>query len=288
MPETLRVALASYGPEQFQLLHSVCVDSGHSPIGYLLSRSLRPRGRPEGGDIGVIVRVLRSLPPGTDLLLPATGAGVARALAGYRPDLLVVFGFNWRLPPEVLALPRLGVLNVHPSALPRYRGPAPMLWAIRNGDPVIGVTIHRMDEGLDTGPVLALRDNIPMPDDATPETVWEQTRPVIAELLVTALDRAAAGDPGTPQDETLATYAGFAPEDWQIIDWTGERYRIHHQIRVLRYMSNGTGPVVEIEDARLLVRRTSLEPAPGIRVDCGDGPLWITSWDPVAAAAAVP
>jgi methionyl-tRNA formyltransferase len=232
--------------------------------------------------VDAVSRILESLPPGMDLLLPGTGRGVAQALAGYRSDLMVVFGFNWRLPPEVLALPRLGVLNVHPSALPRYRGPAPLLWAIRNGDPTFGMTIHRMDDGLDTGPILAQRDDVPLPDDATPETLWEQTCPVVAELLQVALGRVAVGDPGIPQDEARASYAGFAPQDWQTVDWTDKRRRIHHQIRVLRYMSNGTGPVLEVKGARVVVRATSLDSADGIRVDCGDGPLWVTSWEPVA------
>jgi hypothetical protein len=189
MSEPLRVAVASYGPEQFRLLHTVCEDAGHILVGYLVSRALRSRGRSEPGDVDAVSRILESLPPGMDLLLPGTGRGVAQALAGYRSDLMVVFGFNWRLPPEVLALPRLGVLNVHPSALPRYRGPAPLLWAIRNGDPTFGMTIHRMDDGLDTGPILAQRDDVPLPDDATPETLWEQTCPVVAELLQVALGR---------------------------------------------------------------------------------------------------
>jgi methionyl-tRNA formyltransferase len=281
MSEPLRVALATYGPEQFRLLHTACEDAGHIPVGYLVSRALRSGGRSESGDVEAVSRILESLPPGMDLLLPGTGRGVARALAGYRPDLVVAFGFNWRLPPEVLALPRFGVLNVHPSALPRYRGPAPLLWAIRNGDPTIGVTVHRMDDGLDTGPILAQRDDVPLPEHATPGTVWEQTGPVVAELVQVALDRVVAGDPGVPQDEARASYAGFAPQDWQTIDWTDERHRIHHQIRVLRYMSGGTGPVVELKNARVRVRSTSLDGADGVRVECGDGPLWVTSWEPV-------
>lgn len=281
MSEPLRVALASYGPGQFRLLHTVCEDAGHILVGYLVSRALRSRGRPEPSDVEAVSRVLQSLPPGMDLLLPGTGRGVAQALAGYRPDLMVVYGFNWRLPSEVLALPRLGVLNVHPSALPRYRGPAPLLWAIRNGDPTIGITIHRMDEGLDTGPILVQRDGVPLPDDATPDTLWEQIGPIVAELLRLALDRVAAGDPGVPQDEARASYAGLAPQAWQTIDWADPRRSIHHQIRVLRYMSNGTGPVVELAGERVRVRATSVDPADGIRIDCGDGPLWVTSWEPV-------
>ncbi|MFL5311282.1 MAG: methionyl-tRNA formyltransferase, partial [Myxococcales bacterium] len=161
---------------------------GCSPIAYMMSRSLRPRRRPEPGDIDAASRVLASLPPGMDLLLPGSARDLGDTLVGYRPDLMVVFGFNWRLPREVLDLPRFGVLNVHQSALPRYRGPAPVLWAIRNGDPTIGVTVHRMDEGFDTGPVMEQVDDVPLPEDATPASVWERTgqwRP--AEWCMTGL-----------------------------------------------------------------------------------------------------
>ena len=279
--EPFRVALASYGPDQFRLLHGACEEFGYVPVAYLASRSLRPRGQSEPGDGESLARIVETLPPGMDLLLPGTASGVARALTGYRPDLMVVFGFNWRLPQEVLDLPRFGVLNVHESALPRYRGPAPVLWAIRNGDPTLGVTVHRMDKGLDTGPVLAQRDDVPLPEDATPDTVWQPAAPAISEVLRTAFRKVAAGDPGTPQDEERASYAAFAPPEWQRIDWSDARYRIHHQIRVLRYMYGGTGPVVDLGGRPARVAATSLEPTDGIRMSCGDGPLWITSWEPV-------
>lgn len=281
---SLRVVLASYGGEQFRLLHSVCEGTGFVPVGYLVSRSIRSGGRSESGDVELVSRVIESLPPGMDLLLPGTGRGVADALAGYQPDLMVVFGFNWRLPREVLELPPLGVLNVHLSALPRYRGPAPLLWAIRNGDRTFGVTVHRMDEGLDTGPVLAQVDGIPLPDNATPRSVWEQLSPVVAGVLREALGQVVAGDPGVAQDEALASYAGFAPMDWQTVEWTNGRRSIHHQIRVLRYMNGGAGPVIDLKGMRIRVSSTSLDPGDGVLVECGDGPLWVTG-EPLAGSS---
>jgi len=93
--------------------------------------------------------IVVDIPPGMDLLLPGSTSTIGALLAGYEPDLMLVFGFNWHLPRETLTVPRFGVLNVHPSALPRYRGPSPVLWAIRNGDPFMGITVHRMTERID-------------------------------------------------------------------------------------------------------------------------------------------
>ena len=72
---------------------------------------------------------------------------------------------------------------MHPSALPKYRGPSPVLWAIRNGDPYLGMTVHRMTERIDAGPVLAQVDDLPIPDEVTREDVWELTKAALPGLL---------------------------------------------------------------------------------------------------------
>ena len=84
-------------------------------------------------------------------------SSIAPLLASVEPDLVVCMGFPWKIPPDALAVPRLGWLNGHPSLLPRHRGPLPVAWAIREGDEEIGITFHRMDADLDTGPILAQR-----------------------------------------------------------------------------------------------------------------------------------
>lgn len=156
----MRVALATFGTEEFAALHASCVAAGHEPVAYVYCRSMKPKSRTDTHAAAVAGRLLEALPPGMDLLLPGTAEGLADALGGYRLDLLVVYGFNWRLPAAVLRTPRSGVINIHSSLLPKYRGPAPVLWAIRNGDAEIGLTVHRMDEQFDTGPILAQRGGI--------------------------------------------------------------------------------------------------------------------------------
>jgi methionyl-tRNA formyltransferase len=171
----LRIVIASYGSAEFRFLHETLTDSGHVPIAYLVSRSMRPSAAPEPDILEAIKTIVPDLPPGLDLLLPGGTDTIVDMLAGYKPDLFLVFGFNWRVPREVLGLPRFGVLNVHPSALPKYRGPSPVLWAIRNGDPFMGITIHRMNEQIDAGPVLAQVEDLPLPDQVTRRDVWQLT-----------------------------------------------------------------------------------------------------------------
>lgn len=204
----MRIVLASMGTEEFALLRATCQRAGHVPVAYAYSRAMRPGERTDEYAATVLNQLLMVLPGDVDLLLPASPAGLGMALSGYRPDLLVIYGFNWILPPEVFQLPRFGTINIHPGRLPRYRGPAPVHWAIRNGDPEIGVSVHRVDDGVDTGPILAQRGGIPLPEEVTRERVRDLLAPVVEELLSTALARVVAGDPGEPQPRTGADYAG--------------------------------------------------------------------------------
>lgn len=250
---------------------------GHVPVAYLVSRSLHPAAEAEPDILEAVKAIVTDLPPGMDLLLPGGVSTIAGMLTGYRPDLLLVFGFNWRLPRDVLALPKLGVLNVHPSALPKYRGPSPVLWAIRNGDRFMGITVHRMTERIDVGPILAQVDDLPIPDNVTSQDIWDLTKTVLPRLLARALDSAVSGDPGVPQDEPKATHAGFPPPEWYEVTWQGDRHSLHNQIRVLRYLNRGRGPVAEFQGQRVQVHRTSLTADEGIRIECADGPLWVTA-----------
>src|SRR5260370_31490494 len=230
MSAGLRVVIASYGAAQFRVLHEAVTSAGHVPVAYLVSRSMRPGGESSQYILEATKKVLDELPPGMDLLLPGGTNGLACLLAGYEPDILLVFGFNWRLPREVLEVPRLGALNVHPSALPRYRGPSPVIWAIRNGDPFLGVTVHRMTGRIDAGPVLAQVTDIPLPDWATREEAWDLQAAALPGLLATALDRAANGDPGAPQDESAVTYAAPPPDEWLEVTTQGTRIDTYRHI----------------------------------------------------------
>lgn len=129
-------------------------------------------------------------------------------LRAWAPDLIVVAAFGQILRPEVLDLPRFGCINVHASLLPRWRGAAPIPAAILAGDSETGVTIMRMDPGLDTGPILAQRAIPILPND-TGRTLSDRLSTLGADLLLEVLpDYLAGGITPVPQDDSRATYAG--------------------------------------------------------------------------------
>ena len=137
------------------------------------------------------------------------GMGTAEvgAIAAHRPNAVIVACFPWRLPREVLALPQLGCFNVHPSLLPVGRGPEPVFWALRRGERRTGATVHLMDAGLDTGPIVA-QAAIDVPEGARAPALERRLMRLGGRLLVDVLPTLAAGRVrSVPQDEALATQA---------------------------------------------------------------------------------
>ncbi|MET8982529.1 formyltransferase family protein [Streptomyces sp. NPDC004539] len=285
MTERMRIGLISFGPAEFTALHETCAEAGHEAVVYAYSRSMRPRSAPEAGAADAVRRIVAALPAGVDLLLPGSPAGLGAAVRGYGLDLLVCYGFSWRLPPSVLTAPRYGVVNIHCSTLPKYRGPAPVLWAIRNGDPYLGVTAHRMDEDFDTGPVLAQRGGVPIPDDVTPESLWEGLAPVLRGVLAVALERVRDPAAGEPQSAAGASHAGLMEPEFAVVDTARTAREVHDQVRTFRFMGPGRGPLATVDGRPLRILRTSLTPADGPRLACADGPVWITDSEVVPVAA---
>ncbi|MFD5748195.1 methionyl-tRNA formyltransferase [Streptomyces sp. NPDC127033] len=282
----MRVLLISYSAQGFTLLHRVCERAGHVPVAFLHARSLRPGGPTRDGAGDVVGEIVDALPDGMDLLIPGRKDMLPHIVEGYRADLIVCYGFPWKLPPAVLRSTRLGAINVHTSMLPKYRGPLPVNWAIRNGDKEIGVSIHWMESAFDSGGILAQEAGIALGDDVVPRLLWEEVDRYIERLLPLALARVVTGSPGTPQEEGAATYAGWMEPEFQRIDWSNGREQIHHQVRAVRFGSSGrSGPVATVDGRRLRVLRTSLEPGDGVEVMCGDGPVWLAETEPVAGSA---
>ncbi|MFD7120370.1 methionyl-tRNA formyltransferase [Streptomyces sp. NPDC059922] len=278
----MRVILVSYSAQGFAVLQAVCERAGHTPVAYLHARSLRPGGPTRPGAGQVIGEITDRIPQGVDLLLPGSKKVLAKTLHGYDADLMICYGFPWKFPPSALRATSLGAINVHTSMLPKYRGPIPVNWAIRNGDPDIGVSIHWMDEGFDSGGILIQESGIALDDDVQPARIWGAVDGFISRLLPTALERAADGFPGTAQCAAHASYAGWMEPGFSRIDWGHTRSRIHHQVRATRFGSSGTsGPTALVADRWVRVVRTSLEPADGVTVSCADGPLWIVESMPV-------
>jgi len=154
-------------------------------------------------------------------------------LRGYRPDLMVVTAYGRILPGPVLNLPPLGTINVHGSLLPRYRGAAPVQWAVLNGDPETGITIMQMDEGMDTGDIL-LPGSLAIAPDDTAGTLAVKMADLGGRLLIEALERLKSGNlPPLKQDESLATPAPPLSKELSEIDWRGSAREISCRIRGL-------------------------------------------------------
>ena len=130
-----------------------------------------------------------------------------KILAALAPDLIVVVAYGRILPAEILALPRLGCINLHVSLLPKYRGAAPIQWAVLNGDAETGVTVMQMDEGMDTGAVLRTV-RVPIGPEETSADVFAKVAPLGAQTLAEVIDALGAGGlVPVPQDSAAATAA---------------------------------------------------------------------------------
>ncbi len=152
-------------------------------------------------------------------------------LAALRPDLMIVVAYGLLLPQAVLDIPRRGCVNVHASLLPRWRGAAPIERALQAGDRETGISLMRMEIGLDTGPVLSQR-SMPIEDHDTAASLHRRLAALGAETLLENLDDILADRcPARPQDEALATYADKISKQEAAIDWSRSAIEIGRDIR---------------------------------------------------------
>ncbi len=205
-----------------------------------------------------------------------------RALA---PDLIVVVAFGQILPKALLDMPRHGCINVHASLLPRYRGAAPIQWAIIRGETETGITTIYMDPGMDTGPIL-LQRRVPIAPDDTAKTLSGRLAVVGAETLNETLDRLKAGQlHAQPQDPTQATLAPLLTKEDGHLDW---RQPAAELAALVRGTTPWPGASTTHHDEMLRVWNAHVAPgagepgvilradAHGIVVGTGDGRLVIT------------
>ena len=154
-----------------------------------------------------------------------------RSLRDLSPDLFVVAAYGQILPGSLLEIPRHGAVNVHASLLPKYRGAAPVAWAILKGENVTGVTIMKMDEGMDTGDVLSQRET-PIGAEETAETLHDRLASIGASLLLETVSKMKNGGV-TPvrQDPSHATLAPLLKKEDGRIDWKKEAKEIDRKVR---------------------------------------------------------
>ena len=225
----LRVAFAGTPEFAAQALDSI-LKAGYA-VPLVLTQPDRPAGR--GMKLSPSAVKQLALAHGIEVDQPEklrTDAQRAR-LAACAPDVLVVAAYGLLLPPAVLALPRLGCINIHASLLPRWRGAAPIHRAIEAGDAETGITIMQMDEGLDTGPML-LRRALPIAADDTTASLHDRLAALGGECIVEALGALAGGGlAATPQPAEGVTYAAKIGRAEADIDWSRPAAEIERAMR---------------------------------------------------------
>jgi len=172
-----------------------------------------------------------------------------------KPDLIVTAAYGKILPKQVLDIPKYGCINVHASLLPRYRGAAPIHWAVINGEKKSGVTTMFMDEGLDTGDML-LKKEVDIPENMTSGELYDKLKIIGAEVLEETINRFLDGTlERTPQNETEATMVSVLTREIGLVDWKKSSADIHNLVR-------GTNPwpgaYTFYKGSRLKIWRTKL------------------------------
>jgi methionyl-tRNA formyltransferase len=189
------------------------IDAGHE-VALVLSQPDRPAGRKMELQVPAVKQLALSL--GLPVAQPEKlkhNTELRSRLEDIRPDAIIVVAYGRIIPGWMLALPRLGCVNVHGSLLPKYRGAAPVQWAVANGETETGVTTMLLNAGLDTGDTL-LSHSIPIGPDTTSAQLYPQLAHIGADLLLKTLNGLAAGTlQPTPQDHSQATLAPILTRD---------------------------------------------------------------------------
>jgi len=230
--------------------------SRHRVVG-AVTQPDRPRGRGHRTSDAPVKS--RALAAGLPILQPdrLKDPGFLDALAAFHADLGVVAAYGRILTDAVLATPRLGLINVHASLLPRYRGAAPVHRAVIAGERETGVTIMRVVKALDAGPMLATARRPIGPEETSDEVERDLARIGAALLLASTDDLALGRATETPQDEAAATYAPRLTKDDGAIDWKQPADRIHDLVRGLHPWPHA---FTFFRGARLILRASSSSP----------------------------
>jgi len=235
----------------------------------------RPAGRGRALALSAVKKV--ALERGLKVLQPASfkEAAAIEFLARLRPDVILVAAFGRILPGEVLAIPPFGCINLHPSLLPRHRGPSPVQGAILAGDDWTGVTIMLMDEGVDSGPVLSQRRVAIEPQDTT-ESLTKKLALVAAQLLEETLPLWLSRSlTPRPQGEEGATYTKLFSKEEGEIDWHLGAVEIWRRVRAFHpwpgCYTGWQGKILKIVEATPIVGGRDLEPGRVIALAPGQG-----------------
>jgi methionyl-tRNA formyltransferase len=251
----------------------------------------RPRGRGQQAAASAVKAL--ALEHHLTILQPASlrPVAVVEALAALRPDVIVVVAYGNLLPPTVLALPPYGCINLHASLLPKYRGAAPVHWALMHGETVTGYTIMQMDEHLDTGPMLWREECAITPEDDAVSLGARLAEAGAKGMLavLAALERGSLT--AQPQPETGASYAPKLTRELGRLHWSQSALTLHNLIRGLVPWPGATtgwrGTAVKIWRARVHAAPAAFPPGTvtavlpeGLCVACGTEQLLVQELQP--------
>lgn len=270
-----------FGTPQFAVPTLQRLMASRHPVCGVVTQPDRPRGRGQKVSDSPVKAV--ALEHGIPVFQPdrLRVPEVADAIAAWRPDLGVVAAYGKLVPEMLLDIPQHGMINVHASLLPKYRGAAPVHRAIINGEPETGVTIMRVVKALDAGGMFAKVTRAIGPDE-TSDVVERDLAELGARLLVTVVDQIAAGAAHeAPQDDAASTYASRLTKDEGLIDWTLRSIDIHNRVRGLYPWPHA---FTHLDGTRLIVLKTHVDTAttgaePGTIVDVTRDALHVATGD---------
>lgn len=281
--DPLRIVTFNFLPLAYDYVVAWIHNNGHKHV--LAVTTPGPTIRPTPQYIGIV----ENAPRDVDILVTTRLRNVAtpliRALA---PDLIVCFSFPYRITPELISIPKYGAVNLHPAALPAYRG-INVARPFYEGAPEYGATLHWIAEEFDTGNILS-RQAAPMPEEITEANIFPTWLGLMEKALSEGIARALTGDPGDVQDESQASLANNFTEEEHWLDLSEPQRVVQRKVTGLNFGNSGEARVM-IEGTPYLVTALNLLPAaesavsPGqviertdetFIVQAADGPLELT------------
>ena len=283
-----RIVLFSDQPQVAGVMQQVIPALGHKLVALVTSGKRSPD----------FIGAVQTMAPDIDVMITQRPRRLARLLSGLEFDVLLCVVFPLRLPADVLALPRLGAVNMHPSTLPAYRGTMTPNWHLLNGETQIGLTLHRMTPQFDDGAILA-QTSVPIDPDDDMNTMMRRLFSTGPQVLAEGFARLAASDPGRPQDASQASYFGVMDPALRNITWDMPARTIHNRVRAHSAIVAELGVVAQLEGEALCITRSRVIADEGqtqrvgtwsrdadgtLMVQCGSGVLALLESAPVIAA----
>ena len=278
------------GTSDFALPALQVLHASRHQIVLVITQPDRPRGRGLRLSPPAVKELALSLNLPVIQPLKIKDPAVIQQLQALKPQIILVVAYGQFLPEQILSLPKYGCVNLHPSLLPKYRGPAPIPWAILQGEEKTGVTTMFIGEGVDAGPIL-LQEEIEIEPMDTAATLHDKLAIVGAELLLKTIQGLEKGEVSPiPQPEELASYTSKLKKEDGQIDWKRSAQQVHNQVRAMNPWPGAytfySGYLLKVWQTRICsAERIVIGREPGeilgiedegIEVQTGDQPLLIT------------